>query len=68
MIDPSLESGLSPLNSRLEIGQAVKLMIGRHMNDDDDDAEKEINQFDSGFALNFFLSRPNMGKVIHASR
>lgn len=38
------------------------------MDDDDDDAEKEINQFNSGFALNFFLSRPNMGKVIHASR
>lgn len=70
MMDPSLESGLSPLNSRLETGQAVKLMIGRHMDDDDhdDDAQKEINQFDSGFALNFCLSRPNMGKVIHASR
>lgn len=31
-------------------------MIGRHMDDDgDDDAEKEINQFNSGFALNFFF-------------
>ena len=50
MMDPSLESGLSPLNSRLETGQAVKLMIGRHMDDDDDDdAQKEINQFDSRF-------------------
>lgn len=54
IIDPSLESGLSPLNSRLETGQAVKLMIGRHMDDDDDDAQKEINQFDSRFEWTFF--------------
>lgn len=41
--------GSLPLILGWRQAREVRLMIDRHM--DDDDAEKEINQFDSGFEL-----------------